>query len=213
MVDYFLYKLGSWFLLVFILLYIPTWNKDTDWGNYFSEQLLYLGEELFRIKISFFEAGTSAQHQFFQKSFIFEKANFLENIYSVLPTFLQHFFRRVIISQLRFLSIATLTIYQLVIKWAQHQLPTLKLWEFFIEYLISWLHKVLNCYFLNESFYFLRTPIFFQSSYTFSRELLFQKMLFIGTANFRLLISFFTVTLFLYHLVINPTNARDFKFK
>ena len=170
MVDYFLYKLGGWFLLVFLLLYIPTWNKDTDWGNYFSEQLLYLGEELFRIKISFFEAGTSAQHQFFQKSFIFEKANFLENIYSVLPTFLQHFFRRVIISQLRFLSIATLTIYQLVIKWAQHQ----KLWEFFIEYLISWLHKVLNCYFLNESFYFLRTPVFFKAVILF-RESYFSR--------------------------------------
>ena len=46
---------------------------------------------LFKIKISkkscFFKAGTSAQYQLFQKSYILEKANFSEKQYSALPTF------------------------------------------------------------------------------------------------------------------------------
>ena len=50
--------------------------------NYFS---------LFRIKISknsnFFEAGTSAQYQHFQKSYMLEKANFSEKQYSALHYF------------------------------------------------------------------------------------------------------------------------------
>ena len=33
MVDYLLCKLEGWFLLVFILLNIPTWNKDDDNNN------------------------------------------------------------------------------------------------------------------------------------------------------------------------------------
>ena len=51
----------------------------------------FCGEELLRIKIlqksSFVEAVTSAQHQLYQKSYIFEKANFSEKKYSALPTF------------------------------------------------------------------------------------------------------------------------------
>ena len=60
----------------------------------------YLGQLLFgtatffggyRIKLSkkelFFEAGTSAQRQLFQKSYILEKANLSEKQYSALPTF------------------------------------------------------------------------------------------------------------------------------
>ena len=47
---------------------------------------------LFRVKITkkelfFQKAGTSAQYQLFQKSFILEKANFSEKQYSALSTF------------------------------------------------------------------------------------------------------------------------------
>ena len=41
----------------------------------------------------------------------------------------------------------------------------------------------------------------------------FQKVLFFITANFRQLSSFFTVTLSIYHLVINPTNTWVLDFK
>ena len=96
-------------------------------------------------KSYFFKAGTSAHHQLFQESYILEKANNSEKQYSVLHTFsgklpfqsghffkrrylLQHlpfqktcfftryFFRRVNISQLRFLSTAILLTYLLVNK-------------------------------------------------------------------------------------------------
>ena len=104
---------------------------------------------LFRLKISkksyFFKAGTHAQYQLFQKSYILEKPNFSEKQYSLLPTFsgelpfqsgyffksryllqqllfqksyifITYFFRRVTISQLRFFSTAALLIYLFVIK-------------------------------------------------------------------------------------------------
>ena len=96
-------------------------------------------------KSYFFKAGISAQHQLFQESYVLAKANNSEKQYSVLHTFsvelsfqsghffkrrylLQQlpfqksyfftrcFFRRVNISQLRFLSTAALLIYLLVIK-------------------------------------------------------------------------------------------------
>ena len=53
---------------------------------------------------------------------------------------------------------------------------------------------------------------FFQSSYTFLQELLFQKMLFFGAANF-LLLNLFSQLLSIYHLVINPTNTGVFRLK
>ena len=107
----------------------------------------FLPDELLRIKIEedyFFGEGTSAQHQLFQKSYSFEKANFSykkilcifcffyratfverslfqQSLSSIAATFLEeplshNFFRRVAISQLQFLSSDTLYIYQLVIK-------------------------------------------------------------------------------------------------
>ena len=52
---------------------------------------IFLVKELFRIrylqKSYFFEAGTSAQHQLFQKSYILEKVTFLGKQYSALPIF------------------------------------------------------------------------------------------------------------------------------
>ena len=45
---------------------------------------------------------------------------------------------------------------------------------------------------------------FLQSSYTFLQDLFFQKMMFVGTLVF-------TVILFLYHLVTNPTNINVFR--
>ena len=53
----------------------------------------FVAEELIRIKYlqksSFFKVGTCAQHQLFQKSYIFEKGNFSENKCLALPTFLE----------------------------------------------------------------------------------------------------------------------------
>ena len=50
-----------------------SWESEVP---YFSEQLLFLAQELFRIKIStdeiFFRTGTSSHHQLFQRSCIFE---------------------------------------------------------------------------------------------------------------------------------------------
>ena len=69
---------------------------------------------------------------------ISDRVLFQNTIPSVAATFQKsyflttYFFRRVAISLLRFLSTITLTIYQLVIKWAQYKLGTLKLWEFFL---------------------------------------------------------------------------------
>ena len=81
-------------------------------------------------------------------------------------------------------------------------------------YLISWSQKVLwNCYFLRkllfQSLYFLRTPIFSKQLYffartTFSIDAVYWNSYF-PTANL-----VFTVTLFIYYLVINPVV---FKFK
>ena len=91
------------------------------------------------------QVATSAQHQIFQKSYLLETANFTEKQYSTLPifcgelpfqsgyffkkayfpqqlpfeksySFITYFFKRDTISQLRFLSTATLDIYQLIIK-------------------------------------------------------------------------------------------------
>ena len=113
----------------------------------------FLVEELFRIKV-LIETGASAQHQeskiphypFFLESYLFRAAIFSKDIIfyssylfrrSTLP---QHTsFRRVTVSQLSFLSIATLRIYQLVIKQTlsvKYQLRTDKVQEFFLLYLL-----------------------------------------------------------------------------
>ena len=65
-------------------------------------------------------------------------------------------------------------------------------------HLISWLHKVLwNCFCQDEATFRMKLAskllfmsLFFQSSNTFSQELLFQNVLFFTTANFQLLTSF-----------------------
>ena len=62
----------------------------------------------------------------FWKKLIFQKSNIP---YYFFTTYL---FRTVTNSQLRFLSTATFSIYRLVIKWAQYQLDTVKMWEFFL---------------------------------------------------------------------------------
>ena len=60
-------------------------------GSYFSEQLLFWRrnclEQRYLRKFSIFKADTSAQHQLFQRSYIFEKDHVSEKKYSALPTF------------------------------------------------------------------------------------------------------------------------------
>ena len=113
-------------------------------------------------KSCFFEAGTSAQYQLFQKSYILKKKWIFQkrNIPHYLPFqeshlfgvvtfskdvifyssnlyfFTTYFFTRITILQLSVLATATLPIYQLVIKWAQYQLHTAKMWELFLVYLL-----------------------------------------------------------------------------
>ena len=137
------------------------------------------------------------KNEFFKKAIfcithLFREATFSKEVLlQLLPfqksyLFTTYFFRRVTISELHFLSTATLHIYQLVIKWAQYQLRTVEVWEFFLVYLLllkvtsqtEFTQLVGYCgtstfwwnYFLNkllfQSFYFLRTP-------TFSKQLYF----------------------------------------
>ena len=106
--------------------------------------------------------NNEAQHQLYQESLFFEKTKFLENEYFAFSIFsgelhfrettfskritqlpfqksyflTTYFFRRAATLQISFFSTATLTIYQLVIKWVQYELRTLKLWEFFLVYLL-----------------------------------------------------------------------------
>ena len=58
-----------------------------------------LAEELFRMKIStesyFFEAGTSAEHQLIQKSYILEKSEFFRKAILHYPFFLESYLFRV----------------------------------------------------------------------------------------------------------------------
>lgn len=125
----------------------------------------------------------------FQISYCFRKAIFFQ----------KYFFRRFTISQLHFISIATIPIYQFVITGARYKLGTVKSWEFFLMYillaqrhiidvfyLISWLHKVLQTSYvlsklLFQSLYILRKLISMQL-YVLN-ELLFRKMLLFRTAN------------------------------
>ena len=92
---------------------------------------LFFRKEIFLISYFFWRAS-SLELLLFQKTSPCIAATFSEKLLSQNI----YFFRRVIISQLRFVSTATLTIYQLVIKWAQYQLRTLKLWEFFLVHLL-----------------------------------------------------------------------------
>ena len=88
----------------------------TFWNSYFFGGLIAQNKDIYR-RIPLIEAGTSAQHQLFQKSYIFEKPTFPGELPFHKGYFLKaYFFRRVAISQLCFLSTATLTIYQLAIK-------------------------------------------------------------------------------------------------
>ena len=68
-----------------------------------SEQLFFL-EELFRIKLCkkelLFQAGTSAQHEPFQKSYVLEKPDFSENQFPHYLLFLERcLFRATIFSK------------------------------------------------------------------------------------------------------------------
>ena len=45
-----MYKLEGWFLLVFILLYIPTWNEDNKQKNTFEYVILSDIEEITKNK-------------------------------------------------------------------------------------------------------------------------------------------------------------------
>ena len=55
-----------------------------------------------------------------------------------------------------------------------------------------------------------KDPCFFQSSYTFSQQLLFQKMLLFRTANLWLLTLFSQLYFSIYHLVVNSVNTGAF---
>ena len=110
--------------------------------SYFFGGVIAQNKDIYR-RTPLIEAGTSAQHQLFQKSFIFEKPTFPGELpfqgchFFKRRYFLQqqpflkgyflttYFFRRVAISKLNFLSTATLIIYQLAIKRAPYELSTL----------------------------------------------------------------------------------------
>ena len=72
--------------------------------------------------------------------------------------------------------------------------------------LVTW--ALVNVQFKVQKLYFLKTPIFSKQLHTFSQELLFQKMLFFRIGNL-----VFTVTLSIYHSVINATNIGVFRLK
>ena len=110
----------------------------TSRNSYFFGGVIAQNKDNYR-RAPLIEAGTSAQHQLLQKSYIFEKpafpgeisfwsGHFFKRCYLLQQQPFQkcqgrgryflttYFFRRVAISQLRFLSKATRTVYQLVIK-------------------------------------------------------------------------------------------------
>ena len=70
-----------------------SWEQEVLYGRYFLEQLFFL-EELLRIKLYkksyFFKAGTSAQHQPSQKSYVLEKTDFSENQFTHYLLFLEN---------------------------------------------------------------------------------------------------------------------------
>ena len=102
-------------------------------NSYFFGGVIAQSKDIYR-RAPLIEAGTSAQHQLFQKSYIFKKPTFPEEPPFQSGNFFKRrnllqkkafqegyflatcFFIKVAILQLLFLSTATLTIYQLVIK-------------------------------------------------------------------------------------------------
>ena len=102
-------------------------------SSFFFSGLIFQNKDIYR-RAPLIEAGTSAQHELFQKSYIFQEptfsgelsfqsGHFFKSRYLLQQQPFQksyfltiYFFRRVTISQPRFLSTATLTIYQLVIQ-------------------------------------------------------------------------------------------------
>ena len=84
-------------------------------------------------------------------------------------------------------------------------------------YLITWLHKVLwNCYFLMKLVFEQATfsePLLFKDPYFFKAVIIFRKSYFFRNAvywnsSFWTANLVFTVTLFIYHLEINPGVFR-----
>ena len=162
-------------------------------SSFFFGRVVAQNKDIYR-RVPLIEAGTFAQHQLFQKSCVFEKPTFPGE----LPFQNGHFFkRRFLLQQQPFQKSHFLTTY------------------FFRRVAIRWLHKILwNCYFLIklvfQSPYFLRTPVFLKqlyisSSATFSEDAVYWNSQF-SIANF-----IFTVTRFIYRLVISPGVFR-FKF-
>ena len=102
-------------------------------NSYFSGGVIAQNKDIYK-RAPLIEARNSAQHQLFQKRYIFEKPTFAGELTFQSGCFFKkrhllqqqhfqksyfltaYFFRRVAISLLRFLSSATLTIYQFVIK-------------------------------------------------------------------------------------------------
>ena len=136
-----------------------------------------------------FWIATFVEQPLFQNALLSIAATFSEELLSH-----NMLFRRVAISQLRFLSTATFTTYRLVTRWAHCELCTLKVWEFILDpcvsiiaenriidqiYLISRLPKVLGTatfswnYFLSKlifhSLYFLRVLTLSKQLYFFKR--------------------------------------------
>ena len=97
-------------------------SEERDFRRNYFFQKRNIPHKLFFLESHLLRAVTFPKDVTFYNRYLFKKATFSQHI----------LFRRVIISQLRFVSTATLTIYQLVIKWAQYQLRLLKLWEFFL---------------------------------------------------------------------------------
>ena len=121
--------------------------------NKFSVELLFR-TRYFRAALTFAEELLFQKANFrksniphcllFQNSYFLIVATFLKEL-TFLKDFTFHsnyffqksyFFRRDTISQLRFFFTATLPIYQLVVKWARYQSGTVKVWEFFLVYLL-----------------------------------------------------------------------------
>ena len=105
----------------------------TFWASQFFCRVIDQNKDIYR-RAPLIGAGTSVQHQFFQESYIFEKptfpgglpfqsSHFFKRCYLLQQQTFQksyfltkYFFRKDAVSQQRFVSTATLTIHQLVIK-------------------------------------------------------------------------------------------------
>ena len=102
---------NSYFLAIAKLLQSSHFLRIESYLRYllFGEAI-FLAKELFRIKISIEEllvqTGTSAQHQLFQGSNILEKANFSKSNIQGYVLFLESYFFRVCIFQVRFIAAA-----------------------------------------------------------------------------------------------------------